>query len=285
MNFNSPPSGFMAQIAWCVEGLQQLWRRVNGLANNSGGGAGTYVPYTGANKPIALDDTATINDVTNNTASIASNSRVLIDENQFPVASWSIGSSTPDPTALPLLSIGDIGHNGHSTIVEVDDTNQTILLQGAIAKVTSLATGSVTQMVTTNNLGILNYQPIPTNGIVIISTDLQAQSGAIPSLVAYSVSGNHTYRVGCYVVITAILTDVLGIQVTWVDVNNNSHTRSFYPLGVSATVPNLAQVRDYEFSTMDIRAKDGTDIIIATTLITGGGNITYDVGASITLIS
>jgi len=284
MNFNSPPSGFMAQIAWCIEGLQTLSRRVNGLANSSGG-SGTYVPYTGADQPVILGTIAPINDATNNLTSIVPDGRVLLDENGKTIVSWTNGDGVPNPALKPLAILGDVDGTGNGTIVKVDDTNQTILLQGTIVKATSLATGTVIKMVNVNNLGILDYQDIPTNGIVTISADLTAQNDAVPNIIAYPVVGNHTYRVGGYVTITAVTVDILGFQVAWVDTNSNTHTRSFYPLGVSATSPNLATARDYEFATMDIRAKDGTSITIATTLITSGGTITYDVGASITLIS
>lgn len=38
MNINQPPSGYAAQLSWCIQAIQSIWRRLAGLAQGSGGG-------------------------------------------------------------------------------------------------------------------------------------------------------------------------------------------------------------------------------------------------------
>ncbi len=36
MNINNPPSGYAAQLSWCISAIQQIWKRVSGIAGSSG---------------------------------------------------------------------------------------------------------------------------------------------------------------------------------------------------------------------------------------------------------
>lgn len=95
----------------------------------------------------------------------------------------------------------------------------------------------------------------------------------------YAVATTATFLVSGYIAITAVTTDVIEFRVTWTDENSTSQTQKFYPMGV--TTSGLSTTGFTPFSPATIRAKNGTNIVIATVLTTGIGSITYDVGSLI----
>lgn len=87
------------------------------------------------------------------------------------------------------------------------------------------------------------------------------------------------YRVGGYLNVTAVTTDVIQEQVTWTDENSVSQTKAFFPIGTTSIAVSTTGYTAY--SPFDIRAKSGTTITISTVLTTSIGSITYDVGGNI----
>lgn len=117
---------------------------------------------------------------------------------------------------------------------------------------------------------------------LVASNDLTGQTAAVSPVTSYSVPGSgsfNTFSVGGYLTVTAVSLDVIQLQVTYTDETSTSRTQSFFvqgaTTGISATGAN-------GYSPMNIRAKQGTSITVATVLTTGTGSITYDVGANIT---
>lgn len=60
INFNSPPSGFIERINWCVSAIQSLYRRLNGTNTSSGGGVTNVSSANIANATIATPTTTPV---------------------------------------------------------------------------------------------------------------------------------------------------------------------------------------------------------------------------------
>ena len=116
-----------------------------------------------------------------------------------------------------------------------------------------------------------------------VYNDLTGINGVVASIVTYTSTQIHTYQIGGYINITARATDVLNLQVSWYDEANVSHTQALYPVGT--TSPNTGAVGFYVFTPIVIRAEYTNPITVSTILQTGGGTITYDVGATITMVN
>jgi hypothetical protein len=109
--------------------------------------------------------------------------------------------------------------------------------------------------------------------------DLTGKTAAVSSVVSYAPPSTGTFKIGAYVTITAIATDVLEVEVTYTDEASANRTIVLVPMG--ATAGTLSAVGAYLFPDVKIRVYGGTTITVKTILSTGGGSITYDVGADI----
>lgn len=124
-----------------------------------------------------------------------------------------------------------------------------------------------------------------TNNKYNASADVTSQTGAV-TVTSYAVPGSgsfNTFRVGGYVTVNSVATDILQLQVTWTDETNTSRTQPFFPIGT--TTANISSNGLAPLSPYDIRVKQGTTITIATTLVVGTGSISYDAGSSIIQIN
>jgi hypothetical protein len=118
-------------------------------------------------------------------------------------------------------------------------------------------------------------------GSIRASSDLIAQTTSNANVATYtngSVAG--TFRIGSYLNITAVTSDVIQMQVNYTDENNNTRTAVFFSMGTTST--GLSVAGNSSFGTIDIRVKSLTPITEITTLTTSSGSITYDVGGTIT---
>lgn len=116
-------------------------------------------------------------------------------------------------------------------------------------------------------------------GVVAIA-DLTAQTAAVSSVATFTVGASTgTFRIGAYLNITAVTLDVIQVSVTYTDENNTSQTALFF--GMGTTTAGLSAIGNSNFGVMDLRCKNATAITVKTTLTTGTGTITYDVGATI----
>jgi hypothetical protein len=114
------------------------------------------------------------------------------------------------------------------------------------------------------------------------SADLTAQTADVSSIATFTPSADGTFRIGAYVNVTAIVTNVITLKVTYTDENSNAVTQ-IIPLTLAATgaVGTTATVVGNNSATdIQIRCKSGSAITVLTTA-TGVGSETYDVGATI----
>lgn len=184
------------------------------------------------------------------------------------------GSSPQLILGAGTSSIGAIAFHNSSN-------NNTLTLQsgapaGNVTFTLPIADGTVNQAIVTNGSGSLLFSSV---GTVVASADLTAQT-ATQNVISYTTpAANGSFRVGGYVDITAVTTDVVQLQVSWTDENSASRTQIFYPMG--ATSPGLGVTGFVAFPTADIRAKASTSILVDAVLTTGIGSITYDVGGTL----
>ncbi len=144
--------------------------------------------------------------------------------------------------------------------------------------------GSAGQVLQTNtNANGMTWGSIP---LIASNVNLTAQSavGNISSIT--SASSNATYDISGYLNVTAISTDIIQVQVTYTDINNNSVTAIVPVLKQSAgtTAITATTTGQYSFNLQNIRAKASTTITLKTLLTVSGGSITFDCGGVINAI-
>jgi hypothetical protein len=159
-----------------------------------------------------------------------------------------------------------------------------VLTAGKTFNVNTLVNGSFSDSVLSYSIsssGIGQVNKIP-GGYPTLkqSADATGLTGAQATFTQFTPTVTGTYQIGGYLTITAISLDVIQLQVTYTDETSTSRTLVFYPQGL--TVPGLSATGTSSFSPIQIRAKGGNAITVATVLTTGTGSITYDAGASIT---
>ena len=113
----------------------------------------------------------------------------------------------------------------------------------------------------------------------VASANLAAQSGAVTVLTYATPASVGTYRIGAYVAVTTIATDIISMDVRFTDENNNPASITFYQQGT--TSPNMTVTGFFSYPTAEIRVKASTTITVETILVLDGGTIAYDVGATI----
>lgn len=113
---------------------------------------------------------------------------------------------------------------------------------------------------------------------IVCKSDVAATSTPGP-ICSYIVPANGVYRVGGYLNVTAVVTDVLQLQMAYTDTNTNAQTVVFFNMG--ATSGNISTTGDSSFPTVDIHPKSGTAITAQVVFTTGIGSVTYDVGSTI----
>ncbi len=126
--------------------------------------------------------------------------------------------------------------------------------------------------------------------MVVANGRLTGQTGAIASLLSYTVphNGDHSFKVGANVLVTTATTHAFTLTVTYTDEGGVSRTvtLSFTLVAGGALVTSIANgngVVPYEGVPLQIRAKAGTAITVATT-----GTFTsvvYNADASLSLVA
>lgn len=114
---------------------------------------------------------------------------------------------------------------------------------------------------------------IPRRGTInltVASNDLTAQTA--PGTVVTLTPITSTYEVGGYVNVQSISTDVLQMQITYHDENNQPQTFSF---------PTISAPSATSYSPIIIRVLAGNPITLKTINSTGGGTETFDAGGFI----
>jgi hypothetical protein len=114
----------------------------------------------------------------------------------------------------------------------------------------------------------------------VASNNLAGQTAANNSIIVYNTpAADHTFQINAYCTITALVTDVLICNVTYTDESNTARTYTFFPQGTSTG--NMTSTGTYAFSTIAPRCKASTTITLTTSLVTGTGSITYNVGGTV----
>ena len=121
-------------------------------------------------------------------------------------------------------------------------------------------------------------------GQIVAHADSTARTKAVTSLCTYTSAGLHTYRVGGYINTTAIVTDVIQVQVSYTDENGTPQTVILRNNQTGAGGLSVSTVGNFPLLDMDIRVFDGSTITIKTVFTVGGGSTTYDVGGNITFL-
>lgn len=153
---------------------------------------------------------------------------------------------------------------GGTLLIEVNGTNsssQAVLNLTAGANVTLTDTGGGAISIAANT--------------TVASADVTGKTAAF-TVLTFTPGTLGTYRVGGYVTITAVLLDVLQLQLSWTDETANARTLVMLPVGGAG----LSTVGAFSFPPVDIRAASGSAISLAVALTTGTGTITYDAGGS-----
>lgn len=129
---------------------------------------------------------------------------------------------------------------------------------------------------------VKTYNTVATAGVglppILAATDLTGQTTA-QTVATFTPGANGTFRLGGYVRITAIVTDVLQLQIGWTDETSTAQTLSLVPAGFGSA--NLSATGTYQFSPVDVRAKSGVAVTVKVIFTTGIGSVTYDAGGSI----
>lgn len=246
----------------------------SGLTNVTG----SNLTLVGSNSDVGVDGLSNATAVGANAIVGASNCLVLggTGANAVKVG---LGTTTPGV----LLDLGLAG-TALGVIRVAGNTSGGVTIQPQAAAGTWTLTlpnsaGTLNYVLGTDGTGITSWVRQATT--FIAAADVVAQTTA-QTIVAFTPATTGTFRVGGYVTITAVVTDVLQLQVAYTDENANAQTLVFFPQGLTSA--NLATTGAFAFPTMDIRS-GATAIDVKVVFTTGIGTVTYDAGASISQIS
>lgn len=116
----------------------------------------------------------------------------------------------------------------------------------------------------------------------VANGDVTGQTTA-QTITTYTPPATGTFRVGGYVTITAVMTDVLQLQVSYTDETSTPRTVSFFPQGLTSA--SLATTGVFTFPEILIRAAAGSAISVNVVFTTGIGTVTYDAGGFLEQLS
>lgn len=169
-------------------------------------------------------------------------------------------------TSAGIVSAGTITDSGGFTLAS-RAPSASPTFTGIPAAPTAAVGTSTTQLATT---AFVLANSSPANSV---SANLTGQTAAVASVTTFTPSALGTYRIGAYLNVTARSLDVVQVSVTYTDETATAQTVNLSGLVAATGVTNISPV--------DIRAANGTAIIVKTVLTTGGGSIAYDIGANI----
>ena len=211
--------------------------------------------------------------------------------------------------AVKQYSSGDSG-SGYSLLGFFNETNIDVSLPNGATMVgitppltNSLATPCnptfTDGLLTNNGIGCGSIQSSSTTNGFLSSTDwntfnnkvsatpsnvasITGQSGAVSTICTNTPSSLGQYTITGYVTITAVTTDVVNMQVSYIDETGTKRTQSMFPMGTTSA--SLATTGAYQFPTFTIRSSPNA-ITVNTILTTGIGSVSYDAGCTITRLS
>lgn len=114
--------------------------------------------------------------------------------------------------------------------------------------------------------------------VIKAANDLTGQSATVASVTTFTVGGsNGGFRVGAYIVITAISAGTVTMSATYTDENNVPRTANMFPMGLTSA--SLTATGAFQFSSFELRAKASTAITVVATFV--GVSVAFDVGGTI----
>jgi hypothetical protein len=119
---------------------------------------------------------------------------------------------------------------------------------------------------------------------IAAAASLTGQTAAVSSVVTYTVAasaGAGSFRIGAYLTITAVSTDVIQLQVGYTDETGTARTVTLNSIQSGSPAGSFSGAGAYVFPTIDIRTSAGSVITVLTNLLNNSGSITYNVGATI----
>lgn len=250
---------------------------VTGLLIGANGGTG--VANTG--KTIALGGNLITSGAFTTTFTLTGNTNVTLPVTGTLATLAGAETLTNKTLTSPVLTTPTLGVAAATTINKVTITAPTTSATLTLVQGSSLITAGAfsTTLTATANTNIT----LPISGTldaIQASNDVVTQSAANASIATYTTTAAGSYRVGGYVKIASIATDIIEAQVTWTDENGTSQTDNFAIQG--STSPLLSTTGFYAFPTKDIRVNSGGVITYKVILQTSGGTVSYDAGGTIT---
>lgn len=177
------------------------------------------------------------------------------------------GNVCLDPTGVAKVLVGTLTDNGSGGALQV--------------------TGSITQTVVTSAIGYLNASgkliaatPGTNYMATVANARLTGQTVAVGSITAYTPSATSEFMVGAYLHVTAIVTDVIKVSVSYYDETATFVTQDFFASNLGTA--SISSTGNVGFPTINITAGNGGPITVLTTLTTSIGTITYNVSGTIT---
>jgi hypothetical protein len=111
----------------------------------------------------------------------------------------------------------------------------------------------------------------------VAGNDVTSQT-AYGTITTFAVPADGVYEVSGYVIVNSITTNQIKLTVNFTDHNNTGRALDMFPSGTTTALTALTGY--YAYVTMTIKAKSGTNIVIASDGTTGG-SINFDAGATI----
>lgn len=167
-----------------------------------------------------------------------------------------------------------------ANIFSLTGTFASSTLTASTALVSDASNNIISSAVTATELGFLSGVTSP---LKFTTGDLTVQTAAVSSVTAITApndSAMHTFQVGAYLTVNAIVTDVIQVQVSYTDENSASQTQNFSTIGAAPAI-SISTTGAFVFASFNIRAKFNTTVTIKTNLTTSIGSINYDIGGTI----
>ncbi|HVW99727.1 MAG TPA: right-handed parallel beta-helix repeat-containing protein [Candidatus Babeliaceae bacterium] len=145
-----------------------------------------------------------------------------------------------------------------------------------------LNTGAIGDSVVVHNSTDKKFYLVARSAVttpVLAASDLTALTSTT-AIATSTLGATSTLRIGGYLTVNTISTDVIRVRVSYTDIHSNIITFDLFPQGTTAA--NISATGSYSFPTIDVRALTGTTAQIFTDLVTSTGAINYDFGGTIT---
>jgi|GEM_PF-5927919 len=176
-------------------------------------------------------------------------------------------------TTPTVLKDGDFWHDASGFNIRVGSTTTT-LGGGTVSTFSAINSSGI-------NFSVSNASTTPTLSVTSVtgilataaSANLTSKTTATTTVVSFANGASAaSYKVGGYLTVNSVTTDVINMRIVWTDENSNVQTFNY---------SNISTIGYNNLAELNIRVKASTTITVSTILTTSSGSINYDVGASI----